>query len=418
MALEINGKIFRNIQEQVEYLSGKLDKLEDGTVVGGLVIKEVVDSLSDITDPEDGCLYIVKPDQLYYYTDDDFEFVGEMGAGPQGEQGPQGPAGPKGDKGDKGDTGATGAQGPKGDTGATGPQGEQGPKGDTGETGAQGPKGDKGDQGIQGIQGPKGDKGDTGEQGPQGEQGIQGIQGEQGPQGIQGPKGDDGLTTSITVNGETYTQVSGNITLPNYPTSLDWDDINDKPTFATVATSGDYDDLIDKPDLSVYELKSEAFSGDYQDLSNKPDLSIYAETSDLSQVAFSGSYNDLSGTPTIPTATSDLTNDSGFITQANASMYGKYIIRPNGSNIDATTLAAMIANPTNYIIEYVGMTFHFARVETLTDYNKLKYIATRDVHYSNATGHTSLGVYEFNINTQTGAYTYGGGVVNGNYQAD
>ena len=36
MALEINGKIFRNIQEQVEYLSGKLDKLEDGTVVGGL----------------------------------------------------------------------------------------------------------------------------------------------------------------------------------------------------------------------------------------------------------------------------------------------------------------------------------------------------------------------------------------------
>ena len=51
--------------------------------------------------------------------------------------------------------------------------------------------------------------------------------------------------------------------------------------------SGDYDDLTDKPDLSVYELKSEAFSGDYDDLTNKP---------------------------TIPTATSQLTNDSGFIT--------------------------------------------------------------------------------------------------------
>ena len=32
--------------------------------------------------------------------------------------------------------------------------------------------------------------------------------------------------------------------------------------------------------------------------------------------SFSGSYNDLSGKPTIPTATSDLDNDSGFITDA------------------------------------------------------------------------------------------------------
>lgn len=35
---------------------------------------------------------------------------------------------------------------------------------------------------------------------------------------------------------------------------------------------------------------------------------------DLSTVATTGAYSDLSGTPTIPTATSDLTNDSGFIT--------------------------------------------------------------------------------------------------------
>ena len=36
----------------------------------------------------------------------------------------------------------------------------------------------------------------------------------------------------------------------------------------------------------------------------------------LAAVATSGSYSDLSNTPTIPTATSDLTNDSGFITLA------------------------------------------------------------------------------------------------------
>ena len=87
------------------------------------------------------------------------------------------------------------------------------------------------------FKGEKGDKGDTGEQGPQGiqgEQGPQGIQGEQGPQGMQGPKGDkgdtgeqgpagangqDGLTTAISVNGNTYTHVDGVITLPDYPSN-------------------------------------------------------------------------------------------------------------------------------------------------------------------------------------------------------
>ena len=48
-------------------------------------------------------------------------------------------------------------------------------------------------------------------------------------------------------------------------------------------------------------------------------LGIYGEKlvpffSDLSNVATSGNYNDLSDKPTIPTATSDLTNDSGFLT--------------------------------------------------------------------------------------------------------
>lgn len=145
-----------------------------------------------------------------------------------GPQGPEGPQGPKGDKGDKGDTGATGPQGPKGDTGATG------------ATGATGPEG------------PQGPKGDTGEQGPQGEQGIQGP---------QGPAGADGLTTDISVNGVTYTQVGGTITLPNYPT------VSYPVTDVTVDGSSVLDGTVAKIVM-----------------------------------------------PTIPTKTSDLTNDSGFIT--------------------------------------------------------------------------------------------------------
>ena len=42
--------------------------------------------------------------------------------------------------------------------------------------------------------------------------------------------------------------------------------------------------------------------------------SNFVQSSDLATVATSGSYNDLDNKPTIPSKTSDLTNDSGFLT--------------------------------------------------------------------------------------------------------
>ena len=165
--------------------------------------------------------------------------------GDTGERGPQGIQGEKGEKGDKGDQGEQGIQGLKGDKGdkgepflysdftpeqlqgLRGPQGIQGEQGPQGEQGLPGEKGDTGEQGIQGPKGDKGDKGDTGEQGIQGIQGEKGEPGERGPagergpqgeQGEQGPAGQDGLTTAISVNGNTYNHSNGTITLPNYPT--------------------------------------------------------------------------------------------------------------------------------------------------------------------------------------------------------
>lgn len=46
------------------------------------------------------------------------------------------------------------------------------------------------------------------------------------------------------------------------------------------------------------------------------DLTGYVRTNDLALVATSGDYNNLNNTPDIPEKTSDLTNDSGFITLA------------------------------------------------------------------------------------------------------
>ena len=173
--IEINGKKYRNLQEQVYKNAVDIDELRN--IYG---YKGPFDSLEDIENPIDFGLYLVGtelPYTLYEYHDltQSFENLG-----------------------------AFNQRGPAGTPGATGPQGPQGPKGE------------QGDQGIQG------------ETGPQGPQGIQGI---------QGPKGDTGAPVTITVNGSTYTQSEGNITIPDYPTELDWDDIQDKPTNVSYFTN-------------------------------------------------------------------------------------------------------------------------------------------------------------------------------------
>ena len=47
---------------------------------------------------------------------------------------------------------------------------------------------------------------------------IKGAKGDKGEKGETGQNGLDGLTTSISLNGSTYTHINGTITLPNYPT--------------------------------------------------------------------------------------------------------------------------------------------------------------------------------------------------------
>ena len=111
---------------------------------------------------------------------------------------------------------------------------------------------------------------------------------------------------------------------------------------ANVATSGSYNDLSNKPQINSIELTGNKSltdlgiqpTGDYalkselpentSDLTNDSgfitnqvnDLVNYPLTSSLATVATSGSYNDLSGLPTIPTKVSDLTNDNGFVTNS------------------------------------------------------------------------------------------------------
>ena len=146
---EIDGKVFRNIQEQVQKNKSDIAAMRSVEAVlndFGVTVLGRVDSEEDI--PEGtynyGDAYLVgteTPYDMYIYTRTDIPNEGEFinigpisMVGPQGPKGDKGDTGAKGDKGDTGDTGATGAQGPKGDTGNQGPQGIQGIQGDPGQS--------------------------------------------------------------------------------------------------------------------------------------------------------------------------------------------------------------------------------------------------------------------------------------------
>ena len=70
-------------------------------------------------------------------------------------------------------------------------------------------------------------------------------------------------------------------------------------------------------------------------------------TTDFAKVAFSGSYNDLTGTPTIPTATGDLTNNSGYITSNALNGYVKSV---NGASPDSNGNVSISVSGSNYTL--------------------------------------------------------------------
>lgn len=153
MAIEIDGVIFRNPQEQIQKNKEDIEALKKLALVG-LAVKDIVPTaadLEDIEDPEQGDIYAVgaaKPYTLYVYNDSQWKDFGLFPApGPQGIQGPQGVPGPQGPTGATGPQGLQGPQGPKGDAGIQGPRGYKGAKGDTGAQGPEGPEGPEGPAG-------------------------------------------------------------------------------------------------------------------------------------------------------------------------------------------------------------------------------------------------------------------------------
>lgn len=172
MAVRIDNKVYRNLQQQVKYLTDLANQ-------GVNVIKNVkgvvdnVNQLPDVASVETGTTYAVgtsKPYEYYAALNGKWVDLGEFPyQGPQGAPGPIGPTGTAGATGAIGPTGPQGATGPTGATGAVGPTGPLGgPTGPTGATGAVGPTGATGSIGPTGPQGATGATGAVGPTGPAG----------------------------------------------------------------------------------------------------------------------------------------------------------------------------------------------------------------------------------------------------------
>ena len=146
----------------------------------------------------------------------------------------------------------------------------------------------------------------------------------------------DDLTDKPTLFSGKYADLTGKPTIPTKVSELtndssfattvqlstkantvhthDYADLENKPTLF----SGKYIDLLDKPTIpsKTSELTNDSNFVDTIALATKANLTHSHSYSDLEDkpILFSGAYKDLTGKPTIPTKISELTNDSSFAT--------------------------------------------------------------------------------------------------------
>ena len=258
-----------------------------------------------------------------------------------------------------------------------------------------------GTRGPEGPQGPAGPQGPEGPQGPQGEPGVSGDWDELTnrpfetigsglevtSEGVLQTTGDIGDVSWSAVNDKPFETIGNGLSVNNDVLStvpIDYDDIQNKPTipsatsdlindsgFITSSDIPNWNTLENKPFESIGSglvvdsegvISATGGSGasSWSELIDKPfdtigsGLSVYNDALNVDPI----DYSDILNTPTIPENTSELTNDSGFITSAaiptNVSDFTNdagYITGINST--DVTTALGYTpynsSNPNNYI---------------------------------------------------------------------
>ena len=203
---------------------------------------------------------------------------------------------------------------PKGDQGIQGIQGIQGEKGDKGDTGLQGPKGD------QGPQGPKGDRGENGVQGPAGQTGPAGPQGPQGPKGNNGSQGPAGTAATISIGTVTTGQPGTQVSVTNSGTSTNavlnfsiprGNDGAQGPAGAVSDVMVSYDQGATWQSAMVGNVAKVITGTGGGGGGGQMNVIEVVQKNGTALPVVNKTVN-----VTVPTATSQLTNDSGFITSS------------------------------------------------------------------------------------------------------
>ena len=185
---------------------------------------------------------------------------------------------------------------------------------------------------------------------------------------------------SLVTTGEKYTWNNKQNAIANLSTIESWAAAGATAVqpwdLATVATSGSYNDLSNKPtiptvnnatltiqkngttvktftanassnvtaNIKVPTKTSDITNDSWYITKSVSDLTNYTPTTWLATVATSGSYKDLSNKPTIPTKTSQLTNDSSFVsssslaTVATSGSYNDLSNKPTIPSVNNSTI--------------------------------------------------------------------------------
>lgn len=136
---------------------------------------------------------------------------------------------------------------------------------------------------------------------------------------------------TLDANGK-LTHINGKEVAGSEAASVAWEDITGKPTFATVATSGSYNDLSNKPTIPTV---------------NNATLTIQKNGTTVKTFTANASSN-VTANITVPTAVSELDNDSGYQTaaQVQTAVDGKQDELTAGDHIDITN---DVISATDYV---------------------------------------------------------------------